>query len=101
MFLAQQTHNQSLGEGAAPFLVCKELSDEHKVWLTKCMSGEESKMISKRFTLQFEDESFAVRPPKLDGYVQCRAKEKNVLKSVISAKEMLIAVQHKVCDIPA
>jgi hypothetical protein len=42
-----------------------------------------------------------VRPPKLGGYFQRRAKEKNVFKSVISAKEMLIAVQHKVCDIAA
>ena len=39
-----------------------------------------------------------VRPPKLDGYMQRRAKDKNVLRSVNSAEEMLIAVQHKVCD---
>ena len=39
-----------------------------------------------------------MRPPKLDGYMQRRAKDKNVLRSVNSAKEMLIAVQHKVCD---
>ena len=40
-----------------------------------------------------------MRPPKLDGYMQRRAKDKNVLKSVNSAEKMLIAVQHKVCDI--
>ncbi len=96
---AQQTNIQSLGEGAAPFLVSKGISDELTVWLTKGMSGEESKAISKRFPLQFEDESFTVRPPKLDGYMQRRAKDKNVLKSVNSAEEILIAVQHKVCDI--
>ncbi len=39
--LAQQMHNQSLVEGAARFLVCKELSDELTVWLTKGLSGEE------------------------------------------------------------
>ncbi|KZS20625.1 Uncharacterized protein APZ42_012631 [Daphnia magna] len=49
--------------------------------------------------MQFEDESFAVRPPKLDCYMQRRARDKNVLKSVNSVEEKLIAVQHKVCDI--
>ncbi|EFX71951.1 hypothetical protein DAPPUDRAFT_111201 [Daphnia pulex] len=96
---AQQTHNQSLGEGAAPFLVSKEISDELTVCLTKCISGEKSKAILKRFPLQFEDESFTVRPPKLDGFMQRRAKDKNVLKSVNSAEEILIVVQHKECDI--
>jgi hypothetical protein len=96
---AQQTNSQSLGEGAAPFFVSKGISDELTVWLTKGMSGEESKAISKRFPLQFEDESFTVRPPKLDGYMQRRAKDKNVLKSVNSVEGILIAVQNKVCDI--
>ncbi|KAI9552596.1 hypothetical protein GHT06_020461 [Daphnia sinensis] len=96
---AQKT--QSLREGVAPFSVSKEILDELTVWLTKGMSGEESKAILKQFLLQSGDESFAVKPPKLDGYMQRRAKDKNVLKSVNSVGEMLIAVPHKICDIPS
>ena len=42
---ARQAPNQSVSEGAAPFLVSKEISDDLTVWLTKGMSGEESKAI--------------------------------------------------------
>ena len=80
MSLAQQAHTQRLDEGVALLSVSNEISDELTVWLTKGMSGEESKSISKRFPLHFEDESFAVRLPKLDGYMQL--KDKNVLKNV-------------------
>ncbi|KAK4005777.1 hypothetical protein OUZ56_010854 [Daphnia magna] len=60
------------------------------------MSGEESKAISKWFPLQFEDESFAVRPPKLDGYMQRRAKDKNVLKSVCEIAPPLVDLYARV-----
>ena len=75
MSSAQQAHNQCLDEGGALLSLSKEISDELMVWLTKGMSGEESKAISKRFPLHFDDESVAVMPPKLDGYMRRRAKD--------------------------
>jgi hypothetical protein len=63
------------------------------------MSGEESKAISKRFPLKFAEESFEIWPPKLDNFMQRRAKDKEVPRNVNCAEEVLVALQHNICDV--
>jgi hypothetical protein len=49
--------------------------------------------------LKFAEESFEIRPPKLDNFMQRRAKDKEVLRNVNCAEEVLVALQHKICDV--
>jgi hypothetical protein len=47
----------------SPTLVPKAISDEIKVWQTMGLSTDESKAISKKYALEFEDQSFSFKPP--------------------------------------
>jgi hypothetical protein len=59
--------------------------------------GVESNL--ETFPLKFAEESFMIRPPKLDNFMQRRAKDKEVLRNVNCAEEVLVALQHKICDV--
>jgi hypothetical protein len=83
----------------SPTLVPKAISDEIKVWQTMGLSTDESKAISKKYALEFEDQSFSFKPPKLDNYVLRYAKDKDRLKSVCAAEEAHVATQLKIMDI--
>ena len=84
---------------SSPCPVSTEICDELTAWLTKGMSGEESKAISKRFPLKFAEESFEIRPHMLDSFMQRQAKDKEVLRNVNCAEEVLVALQHKIGDV--
>ena len=60
-------------------IVPQEVSDALSGWLTKGVSTEDSKAISKKTPLEFLDKEFSVKPPKLDGYMHRRAKDKGKL----------------------
>ena len=70
----------------APLIVPQEVSDALSGWLTKGVSTEDSKAISKKTPLEFLDKEFSVKPPKLDGYMHRRAKDKGKLKAVKARK---------------
>ncbi|KAK4005815.1 hypothetical protein OUZ56_010939 [Daphnia magna] len=82
-----------------PIMVPLPISDELTTFMLKPLSGEESKAISKRFPMVFEDPDFGLKPPKLDGYMQRRAKDKGALKGVNSTEDVLITTQLKIMDI--
>ncbi|KZS06356.1 Uncharacterized protein APZ42_030218 [Daphnia magna] len=82
-----------------PIMVPRPISDELTTFMLKPLSGEESKAISKRFPMVFEDPDFGLKPPKLDGYMQRRAKDKGALKGVNSTEDVLITTQLKIMDI--
>lgn len=94
----QQPLPPSPSQGS-PCPVSTEICDELTAWLTKGMSGEESKAISKRFPLKFAEESFEIRPHMLDSFMQRQAKDKEVLRNVNCAEEVLVALQHKIGDV--
>lgn len=55
--------------------------------------------MSKEFPLVFEEQNFSIAPPKLDGWMSRRAREKGVLKIVNAREEVYIRTQLKVMDI--
>ena len=68
-------------------LVPKVISDEIKVWqIMGVVNVDELKAISKKYALEFEDQSFSFKPPKLDNFVVRYAKDKDCLKSVCAAE---------------
>jgi hypothetical protein len=83
----------------APLIVPQEVSDALSGWLTKGVSTEDSKAISKKTPLEFLDKEFSVKPPKLDGYMHRRAKDKGKLKAVNASEESLITTQLKIMDV--
>ncbi|KZR97307.1 Uncharacterized protein APZ42_007900, partial [Daphnia magna] len=70
-----------------PLIVPQEVSEALSNWLTKGVSTDESKAISKRTPLEFADKEFSLKPPKLDGYMYRRAKDKGKLKAVNASEE--------------
>ncbi|KZR97418.1 Uncharacterized protein APZ42_007730, partial [Daphnia magna] len=80
-------------------IVPKEICREIASLLAVGVSTDQSKLVSKEFPLRFEEEDFSLKPPKLDGWMGRRAKEKNVLKTVNSMEETLIKTQLKIMDI--
>ncbi|KAI9565076.1 hypothetical protein GHT06_008826 [Daphnia sinensis] len=83
----------------APLVVPQEVSDALSGWMAKGVSTEESKAISKKTPLEFLDKEFLVKPPKLDGYMHRRAKEKGKLRAVNASEESLITTQLKIMDV--
>jgi hypothetical protein len=87
------------GSGEATAFIPAAISDEIRVWLTTGLSTEESKAISKKFELEFEDPAFSKKPPKLDGFMLRHAKNKDRVKAVNASEEALIQTQLKIMDI--
>lgn len=58
---------------AQPLAVSKVISDEISGWMTKGISIEASKAISKKFPVEYGDTEFLIKPPKLDGWIGRRA----------------------------
>ncbi|KAK4004242.1 hypothetical protein OUZ56_005984 [Daphnia magna] len=54
---------------AQPLAVSKAISDEISCWVTNGISTEAFKAISKEFPLEYVDTEFAIKPPKLDGWI--------------------------------
>ena len=79
--------------------VPKEVIDNLSSWILEPITGEVSKSISKRFSLLPEVKNFSLKPPKLDGFMYRRAKEKGVLRSLNSTEDVLTIIQHKLLDI--
>lgn len=52
--------------------------------------------ISKKFSLGFQDETFSIKPPKLDSFMSRQAKNCNRLKAVSAAEKALISSQLKI-----
>lgn len=63
------------------------------------MSTAESKKISKAFQLKFKEEGLSILPPKLDGWMSRRAKEKVFFKLVSAKEEAFVKTQLKIMDI--
>jgi hypothetical protein len=57
---------------------------------TSGLSTDESKAISKKFELEFEDPAFSIKPPKLDGFMLRHANEKDQGKAVNASEEAQI-----------
>ena len=75
------------------------ISDEVGIWQTSGLSTDESKSISKKFELVFEDPAFSINPPRLDGFMLRHAKDKDRVKAVNASEEALIQTQLKIMDI--
>ncbi|KAK4027998.1 hypothetical protein OUZ56_017161 [Daphnia magna] len=80
-------------------VVPKEICREIASLLAVGVSTDQSTLVSKEFPFRSEEEDFSLKTPKLDRWISRRAKEKNVLKTVNSMKEMLIKTQLKIMDI--
>lgn len=63
----------------APLIVPQEVTEALSNWLTKGVSTGKSKAISKRIRQDFVDKEFSEKPPKLDGYMYRRLKDKGKL----------------------
>ena len=61
-------------------IVSKEICEEISLLLVSGVSTDQSKQASKQFSLSFEEQGFSLMPPKLDGWMSRRAKEKGVSK---------------------
>lgn len=75
------------------------ISEELTTMMTKGLTADESKAISKEFPLVFEDKDFSLKPPKLDSWLLRRIKEKGLQKTVNANEEALISAQLKIMDI--
>jgi hypothetical protein len=87
---------------AQPFSVSKVISDEISGWMTSGISTEASKAISKEFPIEFIDTDFAIKPPKLDGWIGRRAQsrpDKGLLKTINATEDSLTKAQLKIMDI--
>ncbi|KAK4030540.1 hypothetical protein OUZ56_023783 [Daphnia magna] len=86
--------------------------DRNRPWLprgtqeeSEIVLVESSTTVSKeisdeiKYTLEFEDPSFSIKPPKLDSFMLRHAKDKNCVKAVCAAEEAHIATQLKIMDI--
>ncbi|EFX67321.1 hypothetical protein DAPPUDRAFT_115527 [Daphnia pulex] len=85
--------------GEVTVFIPTAISDEIRVWLTTGLSTDDSKAISKKFELEFEDPTFSIKPPKLDGFMLRHAKDKDRLKGVNASEEALIQTQLKIMDV--
>ena len=80
-------------------IVSKEICEEISLLLVSGVSTDQSKQASKEFSLSFEEQGFSLMPPKLDGWMSRRAKEKGVSKIVSAREEALVRTQLKIMDI--
>lgn len=96
---AQPRMTQIPADTVEATVVEKEVSDEIMTWVTKGLSTEDSKVISKEFPLAFQDKDFSLKPPKLDDWLGRRAKEKGKMGAVNNSEEALVSLQLKVMDI--
>lgn len=85
--------------GEATAFIPTAISDEIRIWQTNGLSTDDSKAISKRFELDFEDPTFSIKPPRLDGFMLRHAKDKDQVKAVNASEESLIQTQLKIMDI--
>ncbi|EFX73343.1 hypothetical protein DAPPUDRAFT_253166 [Daphnia pulex] len=70
--------------------------------MTSGISTEASKAISKEFPIEFIDTDFAIKPPKLDGWIGRRAQsrpDKGLLKTINATEDSLTKAQLKIMDI--
>ena len=77
----------------------KSVRAELSGWLTEGILTDKSKDISKAHPLEFEEEKFSLKPPKLDSWVLRRAKDKEVSEQVNVSEETLLKIQQKIMDI--
>jgi hypothetical protein len=82
-----------------PHLVSKEICEEMSSLLVNGVSTEQSLQTSKEFPLSFEEQGFSLMPPKLDGFMSRRAREKGLFKIVSAREEALVKTQLKIMDI--
>jgi hypothetical protein len=87
------------GDSDGSFAISKEITDEIRSWQVYGLSSDESKIISKKYAIEFEDKTFSIRPPKLDSFMSRRAEYGNCLKAVNATEEALISTQLKIMDI--
>ncbi|KZR99710.1 Uncharacterized protein APZ42_004326, partial [Daphnia magna] len=88
--------------GAQPLSVSREISDEISLLMTKGISTESSKSISKEFALEYVDAEFSLRPPKLDGWISRRAlllPDKGTLKAINASEDSFAKTQLRIMDI--
>lgn len=94
----QEPRSQTASDSVepTPLVLPQEVSEALSNWLTKGVSTDESKAISKRTPLEFADKKFFVRPPKRNGYMYRGAKDKGKLKILNASEESLITKQLKI-----
>ncbi|KAK4007640.1 hypothetical protein OUZ56_012794 [Daphnia magna] len=97
---ASQAGPSNVASGSdEPIFVSKEITEEISNWLVHGLLADESKAISKKFALGFEDKSFSIKPPKPDSIMSRRGKDRNRSRTVSAAEEALITKQIKIMDI--
>ena len=100
LFSPGQAGSSKISSGSdESFFVPKEVTDEIKDWLVPGLSADESKAISKKFVLEFEDQSFSIKPPKLDSFMARRAKDSHRSRAVSLSEGTLVSTQLKIMDI--
>ncbi len=87
------------GDSDGSFAISKEITDKISSWQVHGLSSDESKIISRKFAIEFEDKTFSIRPPKLDSFMSRRAEYGNCSKAVNATEEVLISTQLKIMDI--
>ena len=79
--------NQDNLSGESLTFIPTAISDEVGIWQTSGLSTDESKAISKKFELVFEDPAFSIKPPRLDGFMLRHAKDKDRVRAVNAAEK--------------
>ncbi|EFX71953.1 hypothetical protein DAPPUDRAFT_111202 [Daphnia pulex] len=97
--LKERTPEPSEKAEPAPLIVPQEVSDALSGWLMKGVSTEDSKAISKKTPLEFLDKEFSVKPPKLDGDMHRRAKDKGKLKAIMDVGPPLIDLYTRILSL--
>ncbi|KAI9565130.1 hypothetical protein GHT06_008901 [Daphnia sinensis] len=90
------------GSGYQPLSVSKDISEEISSLMTKVISTDTSKSISREFPLEFVDSEFSLKPPKLDGWISRRVPlkaDKSIVRSVNAAEESFTKAQIRIMNI--
>ncbi|KZS10489.1 Uncharacterized protein APZ42_025037 [Daphnia magna] len=90
------------GSGSQPLSVSKDISEEISSLMTKGISTDTSKSVSREFPLEFVDAEFSLKPPKLDGWISRRVPlkaDKSIVRSINAAEESFTKAQLNIMDI--
>lgn len=82
-----------------PLVFPVEVSELLSALMSNGVTADQLKAISKKYPLVFSDETFSIKPLKLDGLTQRRVKDKDWLKAVNAAEESLKSTHLKIMDI--
>ncbi len=82
-----------------PLVFLVEVSELLSALMYNGVTADQLKAISKKYPLVFRDETFSIKPLKLNGLTQRRVKDKDWLEAVNVAEESLKSTHLKIMDI--